>query len=332
MERKGDSVKKKVLGRGLSALLTPSAARETEREPGLLQIPLARLRVGSFQPRKTFPPEALSELVASIREKGVLVPVTVRPTPDGYELVAGERRFRAAEAAGLVAIPAVVRKLTDREALEVALVDNLQRMDLNAIEMAEGYHRLMHEFSLTQEQVAQRMGKDRATVANTLRLLKLPAPVRHAVADGRLSAGHARALLGAPPEHVVALLETVLRRGLSVRETERLCGAAQWTIIEKVWRRNFPAAGGRGCACGGRFRRGKSRSPTSPPGNSIGCAVFCSAAGKRTGRIFTGVAAVGRGIFSTKKIYCIGKFLCYSSPHTLQLPYPRIRINSEGKE
>jgi len=226
MERKGDSVKKKVLGRGLSALLTPSAARETEREPGLLQIPLARLRVGALQPRKTFPPEALSELVASIREKGVLVPVTVRPTPDGYELVAGERRFRAAEAAGLVAIPAVVRKLTDREALEVALVDNLQRMDLNAIEMAEGYHRLMHEFSLTQEQVAQRMGKDRATVANTLRLLKLPAPVRHAVADGRLSAGHARALLGAPPEHVVALLETVLRRGLSVRETERLCGAA----------------------------------------------------------------------------------------------------------
>jgi ParB family chromosome partitioning protein len=226
MERKGDSVKKKVLGRGLSALLTPSTPA-VEKEPGLLQIPLARLRVGSFQPRKTFPPEALAELVASIREKGVLVPVTVRPTPDGYELVAGERRFRAAEAAGLTAIPALVRKLTDREALEVALVDNLQRTDLNAIETAEGYHRLVHEFSLTQEQVAQRMGKDRATVANTLRLLKLPAPVRQAVADGRLSAGHARALLGAPPEHVVSIFESVLRRGLSVRETERLCGAAE---------------------------------------------------------------------------------------------------------
>jgi len=220
-------------------LLTPAAGPSTEKEAGLLQIPLAKLRAGSLQPRKTFPPEALSELVASIREKGVLVPVTVRPTPDGYELVAGERRFRAAEAAGLVAIPAVVRKLTDREALEVALVDNLQRMDLNPIELAEGYHRLMHEFSLTQEQVASRMGKERATVANTLRLLKLPAPVRQALADGRLSAGHARALLGAPPEHVVPVFESVLRRGLSVRETERLCGAA---AKRKPARK--PAAGG----------------------------------------------------------------------------------------
>jgi len=228
MERKGDSVKKKVLGRGLSALLSPSASPPAaEKEAGLLQIPMEKLRAGNFQPRKTFPPESLSELVASVREKGVLVPVTVRPTPDGYELVAGERRFRAAEAAGLTSIPAVVRKLTDREALEVALVDNLQRTDLNAIELAEGYSRLMHDFSLNQEQVAQRMGKDRATVANTLRLLKLPAPVRQAVADGRLSAGHARALLSAPPEHVVTVFETVLRRGLSVRETERLCGAAE---------------------------------------------------------------------------------------------------------
>ena len=228
MERKGDSVKKKVLGRGLSALLTPTTSPPvSEKEAGLLQIPMEKLRAGSFQPRKTFPPESLSELVASVREKGVLVPVTVRPTPDGYELVAGERRFRAAEAAGLTSIPAVVRKLTDREALEVALVDNLQRTDLNAIELAEGYSRLMHDFSLNQEQVAQRMGKDRATVANTLRLLKLPAPVRQAVADGRLSAGHARALLSAPPEHVVTVFETVLRRGLSVRETERLCGAAE---------------------------------------------------------------------------------------------------------
>jgi ParB family chromosome partitioning protein len=223
MERKTDSVKKKVLGRGLSALLTPTVVPEGEKGAGLVQVPLAKLRAGGFQPRKTFPPEALAELVASIREKGVLVPVTVRPTPDGYELVAGERRFRAAEAAGLSVIPAVVRKLTDREALEVALVDNLQRTDLNAIELAEGYHRLLHDFSLTQEQVAARIGKDRATVANTLRLLRLPAPVRQAVADGRLSAGHARALLGAPPEHVVPIFEAVLRRALSVRETERMC-------------------------------------------------------------------------------------------------------------
>ena len=230
MERKNEPVKKKVLGRGLSALLTattPSAPPAgAGRDPGFLQVPLGKIRAGSLQPRRTFPPEALEELIASIREKGILQPVMVRPTADGYELVAGERRFRAAEAAGLATIPAVVRKMTDREALEAALVENVQRADLNAIELAEGYQRLAHDFSLSQEQVAERVGKDRATVANTVRLLKLPPPVRQAVVDGRLSAGHARALLSAPLEHAAAICETVLRRGLSVRETERLCGAA----------------------------------------------------------------------------------------------------------
>jgi ParB family chromosome partitioning protein len=228
MERKNEPVKKKVLGRGLSALLTgttPSAAATgAGRDPGVLQIPLEQIRAGSFQPRRTFAPEPLEELVASIREKGVLQPVLVRPTPNGYELVAGERRFRASEAAGLSTIPAVVRRLSDREALEAALVENIQRADLNAIELAEGYQRLANEFSLSQEQVAERVGKDRATVSNTVRLLKLPSPVRQAVADGRLSSGHARALLSALPEHVLSICETVLRRGLSVRETERLCG------------------------------------------------------------------------------------------------------------
>ena len=230
MERKNEPVKKKVLGRGLSALLTgttPSAgAPGSVRDPGFLQIPVEKIRAGSLQPRRTFSPGALEELVASIREKGILQPVLVRPTPDGYELVAGERRFRAAEAAGLSTIPAVVRRLSDREAIEAALVENIQRADLNAIELAEAYQRLVHDFSLSQEQVAERVGKDRATVANTMRLLKLPPPVRLAVADGRLSAGHARALLSAPPEHAAAICETVLRRGLSVRETERLCGPA----------------------------------------------------------------------------------------------------------
>jgi ParB family chromosome partitioning protein len=227
MERKSDPVKKKVLGRGLSALLAPPTAPSDGADPGILQIPLERIRAGGLQPRKTFPPEALSELAASIREKGVLQPILVRPTPDGYELVAGERRFRAAENAGLSVIPALVRKLTDREALEVALVENVQRSDLNAIELAEGYHRLQRDFSLSQEQVAERVGKDRATVANTVRLLKLPAAVRQAVVDGSLSAGHARALLSAPPEHVIPIFETVLRRGLSVRETERMCQAPE---------------------------------------------------------------------------------------------------------
>ncbi len=137
--------------------------------------------------------------------------------------MAGERRFRAAESAGLSQIPALVRRLTDREALEVALVENVQRADLNAIELAEGYNRLQHDFSLSQEQMAERVGKDRATVANTVRLLRLPSPVRQAVVDGSISAGHARALLSALPEHVLSVFETVQRRGLSVRETERLC-------------------------------------------------------------------------------------------------------------
>jgi ParB family chromosome partitioning protein len=238
MERKRDPVKKKVLGRGLSALLTPTAPPAEGRDPGILQIPLEKIRAGGLQPRRTFPPEALAELVASVREKGILQPILVRPTVDGYELVAGERRFRAAESAGLVQIPALVRKLTDREALEVALVENVQRADLNAIELAEGYYRLQRDFSLSQEQVADRVGKDRATVANTVRLLKLPAPVRQAVVDGRLSAGHARALLSAPPEHVVPVFEAVLRRGLSVRDTERMCGGA-----EKKGRARKPALG-----------------------------------------------------------------------------------------
>lgn len=230
MERKNEPVKKKALGRGLSALLSGAAPTlsvpGTGNAPGFLQIPMGKIRAGSLQPRRTFSPETLEELAASIREKGVLQPVLVRPTPDGYELVAGERRFRAAESAGLSVIPAVVRRLSDREALEAALVENVQRADLNAIELAEGYQRLSLDFSLSQEQVAERVGKDRATVANTVRLLKLPPPVRQAVADGRLSAGHARAILAAPPEHAASICETVLRRGLSVRETERLCAPA----------------------------------------------------------------------------------------------------------
>ena len=230
-------MKKKVLGRGLSALLTPTVTPAEGRDPGLLSIPLEKIRAGALQPRRTFAPEALSELVASIREKGILQPVLVRPTADGYELVAGERRFRAAEAAGLPAIPAVVRKLTDREALEAALVENVQRADLNPIELAEGYQRLHHDFSLSQEQVAERVGKDRATVANTLRLLRLPAPVRQALVEGRIAAGHARALLSLPPERVIPAFETVERKGLSVRETERLCGGFEQRKAPRAPRR-----------------------------------------------------------------------------------------------
>ena len=212
-------MKKKVLGRGLSALL-PGAA---EREPDFLRIPVSEIRGSGQQPRRSFSPEELRDLVESIREKGVLQPVIVRPTAAGYELVAGERRLRAAQAAGVGTIPAIVKKFSDRESLEAALVENVQRADLNAIELAEAYHRLAVEFSLSHEEIARRVGKDRVTVANTVRLLKLPAAVKQAVVDGRLSAGHARALLSAPAGRLLAIFEAALRKGLSVREVERLC-------------------------------------------------------------------------------------------------------------
>lgn len=209
------------MGRGLSALLPGPEERDVE----FLRLPVDRIRTSPFQPRRTFSPDDLRELVESIREKGILQPVIVRPTPQGYELVAGERRLRAAQAAGVETVPAVVRKLSDREALETTIVENIQRADLNAIELAEGYQRLSHEFSLSQEEIARRVGKDRVTVANLLRLLKLPVPVKQAVVDGRLSAGHARALLSAPAERILEIFSLAVRKGLSVRELEQLCAA-----------------------------------------------------------------------------------------------------------
>jgi len=221
MERKPDPLKKRVLGRGLSALLSGPAERETE----FLRIPVDQVRTSPFQPRRTFSQEELRELVESVREKGILQPLLVRPTPGGYELVAGERRLRAAQAAGLETVPAMVRKLSDREVLEATIVENVQRADLNAIELAEGYHRLAHEFSLSQEEIAKRVGKDRVTVANALRLLKLPAQVKQAVVEGKLSGGHARALLAAPAERLLEIFTAAVRKGLSVREVEELCKA-----------------------------------------------------------------------------------------------------------
>ena len=224
MERKPDPLKKKVLGRGLSALL-PGPAERAEVE--FLRIPVNDIRASGHQPRRTFSADDLRDLVESVREKGVLQPVIVRPTPEGYELVAGERRLRAAQAAGVEKVPAFIKKMTDRESLEAAVVENVQRENLNAVELAEAYHRLAHEFSLSQEEIAKRVGKDRVTVANTLRLLKLPAEVKQAVVDGRFSAGHARALLAAPPGRLLPIFNAAVRRGLSVREVELLCQAGE---------------------------------------------------------------------------------------------------------
>ncbi len=207
----------KRLGRGLSALLP-------EAEGELRTVPIEAIVPSPFQPRRRFSEEELAELAASIRARGILQPLLVREiAPETYELVAGERRLRAARMAGLAEVPVLVKNLSDEEALSVALIENLQREDLNPLEEAEGYRRLMEEFGFSQEEVAQKVGKDRSTVANALRLLRLPEEIQEDLWEGRLSAGHARALLALEDrETMLAAREEILRRGLSVRETERL--------------------------------------------------------------------------------------------------------------
>lgn len=208
------------LGKGLGALI-PGAETVGQERPS--EVALAHLRANPFQPRQARDAQELSGLVDSIRRHGVLQPIVVRPSVGGYEVVAGERRWRAAETAGLSSIPAIVRSLTDQEALELALVENLQREDLNPIERARAYRRLMQEFGLTQEQIAERVGKSQPSVANALRLLHLPPQIQASLEAGRITEGHARALLAVAAEPVLLRLwERIERRGLSVRETEAL--------------------------------------------------------------------------------------------------------------
>ncbi|HEX5748921.1 MAG TPA: ParB/RepB/Spo0J family partition protein [Archangium sp.] len=233
---------KRALGRGLSALIPqaappPAAAAAAVVVPpeppappkgSVLKLPIEAIHRDTLQPRRHFDEEKLRELTESIKAQGVLMPVLVRKDGDGYKIIAGERRWRASQLAGLHEIPAIVREVTEVEAFELALVENLQRADLNPMEEAEGYHRLVEEFGLTQDQVAQRVGKERSTVATALRLLGLPPEVKNMVAEGNLSAGHARALLGVPriPE-MNELAQQVAARKLSVRDTEKLVQQAK---------------------------------------------------------------------------------------------------------
>lgn len=213
------------LGRGLSALL-PEAAEAGEVRP----LATDSLRPNPFQPRQNFAAEALQELAESIRLHGVMQPILVRPAPDGdgFQVVAGERRWRAAVLAGLTAIPALVRGVNEREMVEMALVENLQREDLNPLEAAEAYRRCLEEFGLTQDELARQLGKSRSAVANTLRLLRLAPAVRALLADGSLSEGHGRALLALVDEdRQVVLAQRILGGGLSVREAERLARESQ---------------------------------------------------------------------------------------------------------
>ncbi len=241
---KDNAQPRKALGRGLAALIptAPGAAPATASAPGLRSLPVERIHPSKGQPRKTFAPEALAELAGSIKEQGVLQPIVVRRRGDEYELVAGERRWRAASQAGLREIPALVKELSDAEALEVALIENIQREDLDPLEEAEAFGRLIREYGLTQDQVAEAVGKSRVTVTNSLRLLKLPEAVLAMLADGRLTAGHARALMTLTSEAaLVKLANDVVARGLSVRDTERLARLAQAPAKKKSSGKATPA-------------------------------------------------------------------------------------------
>ena len=213
--------RRRALGKGLSALI-PEPARPPDALPSAAaEVPIGALDPNPFQPRAAMDPGRLAELAASIRESGIVQPILVRPRGERYQIVAGERRFRAAQAAGLATVPVTVREVADDRLLEIALVENIQREELNPIEEAQAFHRLQDEFRLTQEEIARRVGRDRSTVANTLRLLRLPRELRDMVAASRLDAGHARALLALDhAEDQVALGREAARRGLSVREVE----------------------------------------------------------------------------------------------------------------
>ena len=210
------------LGKGLGALLG-DAALQTQ-EAGSLSLPISQVEPGLKQPRKRFDDEALADLADSIRQHGVIQPLTVRRLSSGYyQIIAGERRWRAAKLAGLSEVPAVIIEADDRKVMELGLIENLQREDLNPMEEAGGYRVLMEEYGLTQEEVAQQVGKSRPAVANALRLLSLPPSLHPLLEDGQLSAGHARAILSVPsPQLQETLADKVVAEGLSVRQTEAL--------------------------------------------------------------------------------------------------------------
>jgi ParB family chromosome partitioning protein len=230
---------KRGLGRGLGALLGPESESATD---AALEIPVDRIRPNPHQPRKRFAESALAELTDSIRISGVIQPIIVRRGGDGYELVAGERRWRAAKQAGLATIPAVVREVTNSESLELALVENLLREDLNPIEAAEGYRQLLADFGWTQEQLGQRIGKDRSSIANALRLLRLPEPIQDDLRSGRLTMGHALSILSlTSSEAQMKLRDEILAHSWSVRATEADARARR-PVNAKVRRRSVELA------------------------------------------------------------------------------------------
>lgn len=224
------------LGKGLSALISENYVQpkeaEDKKEPssagGVYTLPTGKLHSGKYQPRSRFSDSALNELAESIRQNGIMQPVVVRPSQKKkamYEIIAGERRWRAAQLASLEEVPVIIRELTDKQALELALVENIQRQDLSPLDEANGYQRLIEEFEYTQEELATSVGKSRSHIANLLRLLSLPDEVKELMEKGDLSMGHARALVGVPG--AVELAHDIVRKGLNVRQTEKASREAQ---------------------------------------------------------------------------------------------------------
>jgi ParB family chromosome partitioning protein len=235
--------KRQALGKGLGALIpgkkldpvAPAAPVAEERPRGVLEVPIEDVQPNRAQPRRTFEEASLQELAESIREHGLMQPILVRKQGAAFEIIAGERRWRASQKAGLQTVQVIVKELADDDVFEWALIENIQREDLNPIEEAEAYRRLLDGRNLTQEQLAARVAKDRSTVANSLRLLKLPEEVRRQVIAGAISMGHARALLSLEDaDEMVKMAREIVRRGLSVREVERLVRAARKTAADSA--------------------------------------------------------------------------------------------------
>ena len=231
---------KRGLGRGLSALIPSASEPQTDKhaEPTSFEVAVDRITPSPFQPRRSFDEGKIEELAASIRNQGIIQPLVVRPRGSDYELIAGERRWRAAIKAGLSRVPVVVRSANDHEALQLALVENLQREDLNPIEEAAGYRRLQEDFRWSQEEMAEKVGKSRPAIANALRLLALPAEVQQELSAGNLPAGQARALLGLHTEPLIlSACREVIAKGLSTRETEKM---VRHLIVGRKRRRAIP--------------------------------------------------------------------------------------------
>lgn len=215
--------KKDALGKGLGAIFSDLLENDTVKKDSVNHCGIEELRPNPYQPRKNFNDEDQKKLVASVRQSGIIQPIIVRKADSGYEIIAGERRWRAAQAAGLKDVPIVIRQASDQEAAELSLIENLLREELNPLEEADAYVTLMEKFNLSQESISAQVGKDRSTIANTIRLLKLPAKIKTALVEKKITSGHARCLLAIDAlEEQIATLNIILNRGLNVRETEKL--------------------------------------------------------------------------------------------------------------